>query len=558
MNLTYIVLAHDDPRHLSRQISSLFCHHVRFVIHLDISANIDDFTSLFCPLDLEKISFIKDRCLSNWGSFEIIQAMLNSLRFVYKKMSSTDRVIFLSGHDYPIKNNKYIYSYLKANPLAIYLNFNEVPYNIWRDGGVTRFPYYEKISKFIKIYAGSQWFSLPMYAVQIMFDFLKNNSGFIEYFRKVTIPDESFFQTLFLNCGEEIIKENLINRNLHLIKWDYPYMHPRYFDEKHFKLLRRTPFLFARKFASAHSSKILDKIETELLSRRKTIKTPIDNLSQDQKKNKSAVLFLTNKGDKKTIHAYKLLKTNASDSLDIHFVYHKTRKKISKLVSMQDPIVFDNSILTNLKFKGIHDKLVPGSNHFPLFQYYQNNPNYDYYWCIEDDVRFNGEWSMFFESLSKRKPNTDFLSCHIRNYEDEPNWHWWETLKHSSGERIPLQMRLRSFNPIFRISNRALSYLRDLFLSGWSGHHEVTIPTLLNLGGYIINDFGGHGSYVLPDCNDRFYKSASPDPYGFVRSGSMRFRPFIDPLEMQENILYHPVKVSKLKGKAKKKPDIYP
>jgi hypothetical protein len=544
MNLTYIILAHNEPRHLARLVSSLYADSVRFVIHIDVRVDQSNFTRHFTALDMKNITFIKKRCSSYWGSFAIVQATLNCLKFVYEKLPLTDRIILMSGNDYPIKSNQYIYSYLKANPKAIYLDFSKMPYWKWHDGGTARFPYYEEINEVMKIYAGSQWFSLPNYALKILFDFLKLNPDFIAYYRTVTIPDESFFQTLFLNCDEKIVEDNLVNRNLHLIKWDYPYLHPRDLDAQHFKLIKRTRFLFARKFTTEVPSKILDEIDLRLLAQKKSKNQTNKELSVKNSKQKGAVLFLTNKNDRSTLEAYNTLKREVPDYYEVYLLYHQTRKKISKSIALQDPIIFDDTVLHSIGFKGINDKLVPGSNHFPLFSYYKKNPDCDYYWYIEDDVRFNGKWDIFFDSFEKSGNNADFITCHVRRYKDEPNWHWWETLKHSSGTRLALYSRVRSFNPIFRISNRALAFLSEAYLTGWSGHHEVTMASLLVSGGFSVCDLGDKGEFVLPETAEKHYKSASPDINGDVGTGSMRFRPFIDVKEMTDTLLYHPFKVT--------------
>lgn len=540
MNLTYIILAHNDPKHLGRLVNALYADHVMFVIHIDSRTDVSTFSECFTMLDMRSINFVEERCPSGWGSFYIIEATLNCLKFVYEKLPSTDRIILMSGSDYPIKNNKYIHAYLKANPMKIYLDFNKVPYTIWWKGGKERFPGFEKINEIMKIYAGSQWFSLPNYALKIIFDFLDLNPNFLDYFREVIIPDESFFQTLFLNCGEKIVEENLINRNLHLIKWDFPYGHPRFFSEKHFNLIKKTDFLFARKFNTETPSKVLDKIDLELLSRGPQIQ---NKLSLDKGQQKCVVLFLTNKNDSSTLNAYHSLKRETTNCHDVYLLYHQTTKRLPESIAIENPILFNDEILQSIGFISIYDKLVPGSNHFPLFMYFKKEPEYDYYWYIEDDVRFNGAWDTFFNSIKENDNNADFLTCHVRQYKDEPYWFWWETLKHRTGKRVALNLRLRSFNPIFRISKRALDFLNEAYLSGWSGHHEVTMASLLVSAGFSISDLGDVGEFVLQKSTRKYYKSALPDNNGDVGTGSVRFRPYINSSEMTEELLYHPVKV---------------
>ena len=77
------------------------------------------------------------------------------------------------------------------------------------------------------------------------------------------------------------------------------------------------------------------------------------------------------------------------------------------------------------------------------------------------------------------------MSSYVRDYKEEPDWSWWGSL--SGAEEIPLESRVHSFNPIYRLSSRALAYVHDKLSQGWSGHHEVLLPTLLRYGG--MGDF---------------------------------------------------------------------
>lgn len=542
IKLTYIILAHKNPRQLNRLVNTLSADHVEFVIHIDKDFPIKVFKTLFTHLDLKRIHFLRDRCQSDWGSFGIVQAILNCFAYIEKKSVVTDRIILLSGQDYPIKSNKYIWKYFAANKSTIFLNYFKVPYSKWNGGGEFRFPHFEEVNKIMPIYAGSQWMSFPVFVLPIIFSFLKLNPDFVEYFKNVNIPDESFFQTLLLNCDEAIINKNLVNQNLHLIKWDPPFDHPRNLDEKDYNLIRRSRFLFARKFLESTPSAILDKIDENILFHDFSLRNVEEH--QLEVKPNQAILFLTDKTDKATQGAYLNLKEQSSKLANIFCLYHNKGKALPPEIAYLKPIAFNTSILKNLGFKGIYNKIVPGSNHFPLFQFYNENPTYKYYWFIEDDVRFNGNWDNFFSYFSKHDIASDLLTSHVRDYNEEPDWHWWEAINNSSGIRLPNKYRIRSFNPIFRISNQALAYLQKAFLSGWSGHHEITLPTLLNYKGFKINDFGGSGKYVLDGLQNKFYQSALPDSFGELKTGSMRFRPAIDIKEINNEFLYHPIKVS--------------
>ncbi|SDH45759.1 Core-2/I-Branching enzyme [Pedobacter terrae] len=271
MHITYIILAHKNPKQLLRLVRALSCEKTFFVIHIDFYSDIKNFIEIFTERDLLRVHFIPKRSMTSWGSFAIVEATLTCFHYVHTGLTMTTRIILLSGQDYPIKNNKYIRSYLEFNNNSIFLNYNKIPYDKWVYGGKLRFPCFEIITEQIEIYCGSQWFSLPFQVLGIIFEFLEFNPDFITYYKAVDVPDESFFQTLLLNCDDEFVKENLVNRNLHLIKWDSPYMHPRVLEKNAMKLIKRSRYLFARKFDGEQPSVILDKIDSELLSTKKEL-----------------------------------------------------------------------------------------------------------------------------------------------------------------------------------------------------------------------------------------------------------------------------------------------
>lgn len=254
----------------------------------------------------------------------------------------------------------------------------------------------------------------------------------------------------------------------------------------------------------------------------------------------SAILLLTNKWNKVICQKYKLLNkvgNQHTPSILFHsehsneIIFGKKREKI---------FPFTNDILKSMGYSAIGKELLPGNNHFPLLKFYQENPEYDFYWLIEDDVNYNGNWSDFFYFFLKFS-STDFLSSHMHDFYEKPNWYWWNTLSHSN-KTILSQHKVCSFNPIYRLSNRALAYLHNQLKDGWKGHHEVLIPTLLKQGGFNIQDFGGTGQYVAENCINRFYKIIEINQHEQLFGYSMRFKPNISHAEITEKLLYHPVK----------------
>src|SRR5699024_9313052 len=99
--------------------------------------------------------------------------------------------------------------------------------------------------------------------------------------------------------------------------------------------------------------------------------------------------------------------------------------------------------------------------------------------------------------------------------------------------------RIRSFNPIYRISREAVKFLERAFMSGWKGHYETTFPTLLYHNGFQLLDFGGDGDFA--NQRNNFYISRNTRR-GELYTGTMRYRPAMEAAGFRKNMLYHPVK----------------
>jgi len=135
----------------------------------------------------------------------------------------------------------------------------------------------------------------------------------------------------------------------------------------------------------------------------------------------------------------------------------------------------------------------------------------------------------------------DFITSHVRRFDQEPYYVWWNSLHHPSSV-IERTRYLRSFNAIYRVSNRALRYIHEAYLSGWSGHHEVLLSTILHSNEFSLLDFGGKGDFVQPRDKNRFYTSCSLSTGGLKTFGTILYRPVRACEGKRKNTLYHPVK----------------
>lgn len=250
-------------------------------------------------------------------------------------------------------------------------------------------------------------------------------------------------------------------------------------------------------------------------------------------KMKQAVLYLTTKSNEWTLSSFHALEQSLQGKADVYFAYRQQGDVLPvSLQNIENLFVFTSDVLKELGYTPIErGKLVPGSNHFPLLKFYKENQGYDYYWLVEDDVRFSGEWKDFFGSFASC--TSDFLSSVIETKAENPNRYWWTSLK-VGNEVIAEEKLLKSFNPIYRLSSQALACIDAHLRIGWMGHYEVLLPTLFYNKGFLLEDFGGEGTFVRPGNNARFYDDTS-----------MRIAPVLP--DDRKNYLFHPVKEEKVR-----------
>jgi len=178
-------------------------------------------------------------------------------------------------------------------------------------------------------------------------------------------------------------------------------------------------------------------------------------------------------------------------------------------------------------------------SHFPVLDFYLSHPDYEYYWFIEFDVRYTGSWGSFLRSF---EPYTqDLITSHVRRFRQEPAWPWWDSLRHPA-KTIERDKYLRSYNVIFRISNRALAFIDREQRDGWEGFNEVSLPTLLHHGGYRVMDFGGDGDFAPAELRNRTYTSHGLKNGLLCPFCTLSWRPSRDAPGRRAGRLYHSVK----------------
>jgi hypothetical protein len=282
-NHAYLIIAHEDPRHLQRLIEALDEDWAHFYIHLDRKSNIEDFVGIASH---PRVKFVQERVAVYWGGWSQVQATLNTLEAAASSRTPFSYYTLLSGSHYPIRGARDIYNYVENNSKQ-YINIVKVPH-IKLKKGLDRFtgyffegwhrpktrlkktlgPLVRMMSRIplrnprrhldgLELYAGSQWWTLSSEAIDHILDTVRTNPKLTSFFHHVRIPDESFFQTIL---GNSSFLAQCARGNVYT-DWSDPKDAPCFIRSNHLRQLLDPsfeladdygtgPVLYARKFGS--------------------------------------------------------------------------------------------------------------------------------------------------------------------------------------------------------------------------------------------------------------------------------------------------------------------
>lgn len=262
-----------------------------FFIHIDKKAKLPDFGSVLNAENVQMVESVK----INWAGFSIVQATLNGMMAIKESGLNFDRIILLSGQDYPVKSNASINNFLESAPHRVFMEYFLLPnHKKWQPGGgmyrVTKYylglklhqRYAAKalnlLSRFLPFlkrslpqplrpFAGSAWWIIDMYALNYILGYVHNNPRYAAFHKHTFAPDEVFFQTILLNADDKRITESICVNNMRLIKWkDIRAAHPQVLTMADLNDIVLTEALFARKFDPHESAELLDVIDRHCLS----------------------------------------------------------------------------------------------------------------------------------------------------------------------------------------------------------------------------------------------------------------------------------------------------
>ncbi|MCI2394627.1 beta-1,6-N-acetylglucosaminyltransferase [Aliiroseovarius sediminis] len=277
MSLGIVMLVHDAldrARQLVRHWATNGCP---VVIHVDDNVTPDDFAGFVASLsDLDNVRFC-DRQRCEWGTWSLVAASQTASEQMLKAFPYVRHVMLASGSCLPLRPIPEMLAYLNRHAQTDFIESATTEDVPWTIGGLDierftlRFPFSWKrhrrlFDRYVKLqrwmgtkrkipeglvpHLGSQWWCLSRNTLSAILNDA-NRSTYDAYFRRVWIPDESYYQTLARRHSSQIE-----SRSLTLSKFDFQGK-PHVFYDDHLQLLRRSDCFVARK-AWPYADKLYD------------------------------------------------------------------------------------------------------------------------------------------------------------------------------------------------------------------------------------------------------------------------------------------------------------
>ncbi len=220
----------------------------------------------------EKLKDVPDirvisRHACEWGTWKIVRATQDAAALMLRDFPDVQHVFLASGSCLPLRPVAELREYLAARSQTDFIESVTTEDVGWTIGGLNlerftlRFPFsWRTQRRLFDIYVrwqrkvgfrrsippsvvphlGSQWWCLTRKTLSAVLD-APDRPAIDRYFRRVWIPDESYFQTLSRRFSSD-----LQSRSLTLAKFDFQGK-PHVFYDDHLQLLRRSDCFVARK-----------------------------------------------------------------------------------------------------------------------------------------------------------------------------------------------------------------------------------------------------------------------------------------------------------------------
>ncbi len=266
MTVGFVMLAHGTLQRTADVAKVLSDAGCPLIIHVDarVGEAFERFKTRVSHLPNVSLA---PRLACEWGTWALVQASRDCAETLLRQNPDITHVYLISGTCLPIKPVPELTRFLADHPDTDFIEsvtIGEVP---WTKGGLSEerftltFPFpwrrrrrlfdvwveaqrlvgrRRKLPDGLSPHMGSQWWCLTRATLETILN--DTRRGEIDrYFKRVWIPDESYFQSLVRLYGRKVE-----SRSLTLSKFDFQGK-PHVFYNDHLALLRQSPQFFARK-----------------------------------------------------------------------------------------------------------------------------------------------------------------------------------------------------------------------------------------------------------------------------------------------------------------------
>ena len=267
MTVGIVMLVHnalDRAEQVARHWTAGGC---RVVIHVDRNVPRKTFRAFSDALSNDPMIKFSKRHRCEWGMWGIVAASQSAAELMLDSFPEVGHVYLASGSCLPLRPVQELIDYLAARPRTDFIESATTADVPWIVGGLDqerftlRFPFSWKkrrylFDKYVNLqrrigvkrkipaslvpHMGSQWWCLTRQTLSAILQDPERDT-YDRYFRKVWIPDESYYQTLV-----RLYSSNIESRSLTLSKFDFQGK-PHIFYDDHLQLLRRSDCFVARK-----------------------------------------------------------------------------------------------------------------------------------------------------------------------------------------------------------------------------------------------------------------------------------------------------------------------
>ncbi|WP_435164988.1 DUF5927 domain-containing protein [Falsirhodobacter sp. 1013] len=278
MSVGFVMLCHtalDRAAEVARHWAQQGCP---VVIHVDARIRPRAFREMRTALaDYRKLIRFSPRHRCHWGSWNLVAATQDASALMLREFPQVQHVFLASGACLPLRPAADLAAYLAERPGTDFIESVTTREVGWTVGGldIERFQFFfpfswrrhrrlfdlavraqrrlrvrRRVPEGLVPHLGSQWWCLSRPTLEAILK-SPDRSRHDAYFRRVWIPDESYFQTLVRRYSKAIE-----SRSLTLFKFDHQGK-PHIFYDDHLSLLRRSDYFAARK-AWPHADKLYD------------------------------------------------------------------------------------------------------------------------------------------------------------------------------------------------------------------------------------------------------------------------------------------------------------